>query len=85
MESVSGNALVSGVILSVGALLQAAMAVRRLVSAAAGEPDAAERRACGDPRFPGLGGPVAGAAGCGGGDAGDAGSQGRGPRGGRRS
>ena len=75
----------SGAILSVGALLQAATVVRRLLSAAAGEPDAARRRADGDSRSPDLDGPAAGAAGCGGGAAGDAGSRGRGPHDGRRA
>ena len=76
---------VSGAMLSVGALLQAAAVVRRLMSAAAGEPDAAECRAGGDFWFPGLGGAAAGAAGCCGGSAGDAGDESGNPRGGRRS
>src|ERR1017187_1008843 len=63
----------SGAILSVGALLQAATMVRRLLSAAAGERDAAECRERGDSRSPGLGGAAAGTAGCGGRAAGDAG------------
>ena len=59
--------------------------VRRLRSAAAGEPDATERRDCGASRSPGLGDAAAGAAGCCGGDAGAAGGQGRGlPGGGGR-
>src|ERR1019366_6385814 len=83
-EIVSSVAPGSGAILSVGALLQAAAVVRRLLSAAAGEPDAAEHRECGDSRSPGLGGPAAGAAGCGDSPAGDAGSQGCGRIDGRR-
>jgi hypothetical protein len=82
-EIVSGVVPGSRPILSVGALLQAATVVRRLLSAA-GEPDAAECRACGYSRSCGLGSPAGGTAGCGGGAAGDAGSE-SGPRGGRRS
>src|SRR5258708_40351793 len=83
-EIVSSVAPGSGAILSVGALLQAATLVRGLLSAAAGEPDAARRRADGDSRSRDLDGPAAGAAGCGGGGAGRAGRRGRGPaRGGR--
>jgi hypothetical protein len=74
----------SAVILSVGALLQAATLVCRLRSAAAGERDAGECRECGDFRSPDLGGAAAGAAGCCGGAAGDAGSKSGGPGGGRR-
>jgi hypothetical protein len=72
-------------ILSVGALLQAAVVIRRLLSAAAGERDASERPEDGGSRSPGLGGAAAGAAGCGGLAAGDAGGQGRGGGDGRRS
>jgi len=83
-EVVSSVVPGSGPILSVGALLQAATAVRRLLSAA-GEPDAAECRACGDSRSPDLGSSAGGTAGCGGGAAGAAGGQGRGRPGRRRA
>src|SRR6266516_2803883 len=82
---VSSMAPGSGAILGAGALLQAAMVVRRLRSAAAGEPDVAEHRECSDSRSPGLGDAAAGTAGCGGRAAGDAGCAGRGRPGGRRS
>src|SRR5260370_37044102 len=59
MEIVSSVVPGSGAILSVGALLQAAMLARRLRSAAAGDRDAIECRACGDPRCPGLVGAAA--------------------------
>jgi hypothetical protein len=82
---VYGAALGPVAILSVGALLQAAIVVRRLLSAAAGERDAAECPDNGDSWFPGLDGPAAGAAGGRGVAADEAGGQGRGRGDGMRS
>ena len=73
----------SGAILSVGALLQAAATVGRLL-AAAGDPDATGHRNDGGSRPADLGGGAARAADDGGGAAGDARGTGRG-LGGRRS
>ena len=75
---------VSGAIVSVGALLQAAIMVGRL-RAAAGEPDATGCRASGDSPAPGLDDAAGGAAGGGGGAAGDAGGPGGGWPGRRRA
>ncbi len=82
-EIVSSVPGASGAILSVGALLQAAATVGRLL-AAAGDPDATGHRNDGGSRPADLGGGAARAAGDGGGAAGDARGTGRG-LGGRRS
>ena len=82
-EMVSSAWGASGAILSVGALLQAAATVGRLL-AAAGDPDATGHPNDSDSGPAGLGGGAAGTAGAGGGAAGDARGAGRG-RDGRRS
>lgn len=81
---VSGVASCPVAILSAGALLRAAAVARRLLSAAAGECDAAEQPQDGGSWSPGLDGTAAGATGCRGLAARDAGSQGRGESDGRR-
>ena len=70
-EIVSSASVASGAILSVGALLQAATTVGRLL-AAAGDPDATGLQGDGDSGPADLGGGAARTAGAGGGAAGDA-------------